>query len=220
MDTEKRKFSVELADGQTVELTTRVPKNVELQESEDEYSVAFNKAIMRGIMPEATLIDSFLKTGVWSEEKDMAIEEQRLKVVDLEEKLEGEKKQVDKKRIASALTEEREKLYQMRQQRTQLLSHSAESKAEDAQRNFLVSKVTELASSGVPVWSSFEDFKNEEDGNLVFRSTYEYLTLANGLPSDFVDQLPENQINKDEESDQSEKKEEMVTKIEAEEPSK
>ena len=196
MDSEKRKFDVELSDGKKVELTTRMPTNAELQESEDEYSVAFNKAIMKGIMPEATLMDSFLKNGVWSEQKDNEIEEQRLKVVELEEKLEAEKNQSEKQIIAKSLSEEREKLYQKRQQRTQLLSHSAESKAEDAQRNYIVSKVTALASSGVPVWSTYEDFKNEVDGSLVFRATYEYLTLANGLPSDFVEQLPENQVDK------------------------
>ena len=194
MSDEKRNFKVELNDGKEVELSTRLPKNSELQESEDEYSVAFNKAIMRGIMPESTLVDHLLKNGVWSPKKDEAIENQRLKVVELETLLEDEKKQVDKKKIAESLATEREKLYQLRQQKTQLLSHSAESKAEDAQRNYLVSKVTELASSGLPVWQTFEDFQQEEDSNLVFRATYEYLALANGLPSDFVEQLPENQV--------------------------
>jgi hypothetical protein len=200
MDSEKRQFEVELSDGKKVKLTTRMPTNVELQESEDEYSVAFNRAIMKGIMPEATLMDSFIKNGIWSESKDQEVEEQRLKVVELEEKLESEIGQTDKQIIAKSLSEEREKLYQKRQQRTQLLSHSAESKAEDAQRNFIVSKVTELDSSGVAVWSTYNDFKTEVDGNLIFRATYEYLTLANGLPSDFVEQLPENQVSKESES--------------------
>jgi hypothetical protein len=96
----------------------------------------------------------------------------------------------------------------MRQEKTQLLAHSAESKAEDAQRNYLVSQVTALASSDVPVWSSYEDFKTEEDSNLVFRATYEYLTLANGLPSDFVEQLPENQLDSEEVTETKEEKEE------------
>lgn len=201
MSEDKRTFTVELQDGKTVELSTRLPKNSELQESEEEYSIAFNRAIMKGILPESVLAEHLLKNGIWSAEKDEAIEQQRLKVVDLEEKLEAEKNDMARQKIADSLTVEREELYQMRQQRSQLLAHSAESKAEDAQRNYLVSKVTELASSGVPVWQSHEDFMNEEDSNLVFRATYEYLALANGLPSDFIDQLPENQVNAENEAD-------------------
>ena len=191
---ETREFKVKLTDGQEVTLRTRNPNNAELQAAEDQYSIAFNNAIMKGIMPQAALVESLLKTGAWSDAKDAEIEEQRLKVVDLEEKLSKEDTQAGKEAIADKLRAERDILYRKRQARSALLAHTAESKAEDAQRDYIVSKVTELASSGVPVWKTYEDFKNEEDGGLVYSAIYEYLALANGLDEDFIANLPENQV--------------------------
>lgn len=194
----KRLFTVQLQSGKEVKLSTRVATQEELNDAEFEYSKAFNHAIMNGIMPQSRMLSELLKNGIWSEERDEAIEEQRQKVIKLEDLMDDE--ETDKERVAEELKEARTLLYEMRQEKTDLLSHTAEAKADEAQRSFIVSRVTEDAKSGIRVWKKFNDYVTEEDANLVFRATYEYLTFVNNLPSDFMDQLPENQVASKEEA--------------------
>lgn len=191
---DKREFIVALSNGQTVNLTTRAPTNEELQESEFEYSKVFNRAIIGGIVPQSTLIAKLAENGIWDETKEQAIEEQRRIVIDLEQKLSDATDEIEKAGMALSLRQERDKLYRMRQERTELMAHSAEAKAEEVQRNYLVSRVTAFASNGKPVWKTFDLYRKEPDGNLLFRATYEYLTFINGLPSDFMNNLPENTV--------------------------
>jgi hypothetical protein len=200
-DTEYREFEVEVASGKKVTLTVRSATNQELQDAEFEYSRGFNNALMSGIMPQARLIAELTENGIWTEDDDKKIDDQRQVVIKLEDALDEAEEEEDKKRIAENLREERMKLYSMRQARTDILSHSAESKAEEAQRNFLVSRVIEHKDTGRAVWKTYADYKEDEDANLLFRATYEYMTFVNGLPSDFIDNLPENNVGSEEEAE-------------------
>jgi hypothetical protein len=193
-----REFEVELSSGDKKKFKTRAPTTAELQEGEFEYSKAFNRAIMAGIVPRNTLIAKLIENGVWSDEQDEAIEKKRLELVAFEEKFENADN-AEKKQMKETLSDLRQELFQMRQERSSFVAHCAEAKADEAQRNFLVSKVTTDALTNRPVWKTLNDFLNEQDGQLVFMSTYEYMTFVNGLSSDFMGQLPENQIEEDEE---------------------
>lgn len=189
---EKRVFEVELANGETVKVSTRKPTNQEIEASDMEYSRAFTNALIAGLYPQETLIAIFREKGIWSEAKDDAIRAQTGLVSVIETSLE-EAAAEKKNEIAEELKEERNKLFEMRQSRSSYLSHSAEAKAANAQRDSTVAQVTENAK-GVRVWRSLEDFLRETDSNLIFRATYEYVTFENGLPSDFMSKLPENQV--------------------------
>lgn len=191
---DKREFTVTLTSGEDVKFTTRMATNEEIQDSEFEYSRIFNKAIMAGILPQSTLLAKLIETGVWSEAKDQAIEQQRVLVAGIEEKLGETESQSGREALAKELGSERGKLYNMRQEKIDLLAHTAEAKADEVQRNYIVSRVTERADTKKPVWKSFTEYRKEQDGGLLFRSTYEYLTFINGLPSDFINELPENQV--------------------------
>jgi delta 1-pyrroline-5-carboxylate dehydrogenase len=189
-EVKKREFKVKTADGKETALTTRHPTNREAQEGDFEYSKAFNKAIMAGLSTNARLAAILRDSGVWGADKDEAIEAQRAKVADIEEKLAAAPAE-GKKAIAEALSAERDILYTMRQERNEIFSHTTESKAEAAQRDYIISKVTERADAGTPVWRKFADFVDEVDGGLVFRATYEYLTFSSGMEANFTDTLPE-----------------------------
>jgi len=193
-DIDTREFSVTLKSGEDVNFTTRMANNEEIQDSEFEYSRVFNKAIMAGILPQSTLLAKLIEAEIWSPEKDRAIEQQRVVVAGIEEKLGEEESESAREALARDLSDERAKLYNMRQEKIDLLAHTAEAKADEVQRNFIVSRVTARADTKKPVWKSYEEYRKEQDGGLLFRATYEYLTFINGLPSDFVDALPENQI--------------------------
>lgn len=218
MAEDKRTFTVEQNDGKSVELTTRAPSNEELQKSEFEYSKEFNKAIVNGILPQARLISELVSNGVWSEDKDQAIEEQREKVIEMESKLQEIENEDEKKAFSESLAKQRQALLDMRQEKNDMLAHSAEIKAENAQRNFLVSQVTEYKQSGAKVWKDYKAFQEEEDGNKLFLATYEYLTFINGLPSNFAEQLPENQVEVETSDEEASAEEAPVEEVIAETP--
>ena len=194
--TNRRKFTVELVSGEETNLTTRFPTNEELQDGEFEFSKSFNNAIINGILPEARLLAELMKNGIWDETKDQAIEDQRVKVVGLEEAL-SETEGSEKVSVAETLGAARQELFGQRQARSELFAHSAEAKAEQAQRDVVVSRVTEYEKSGAPVWLTFETYRKEQDNNLLFRATYEYMTFESGLDANFIEQLPENQTASD-----------------------
>lgn len=201
MDKEdKRQFDVQLTDEKSVKISVRNPTNEELQEGEFEYSRAFNNAIVKGLMPKTKLLSALQDCGVWTEKDDEAIETQRQLVIRLEDALDKADDN-SKERIGDELGEERQKLFSMRQARTEILSHCAEAKAEEFQRNYLVSRVSEYVDTGTRIWKTYEDYRKEENENLLFRTTYEYLTFINGLPSDFATKFPENQVKKEDEKD-------------------
>ncbi|MCK9279270.1 MAG: hypothetical protein M0P71_01390 [Melioribacteraceae bacterium] len=208
MNIEKRVFDVVKQNGESVKISTRRPNNQEIEISDMEYSRAFTNSVIAGLLPQETLESALRKRGILSEEKDLQREEQGELVSSLEEELENTPSE-NKQEVADRLKDARAKLFEMRQERSRLLAHSAEAKASNAQRDSIVSQVTEFAKNGAKVWRNIEDFMNETDGNIVFRATYEYMTFTNGLPSDFIEQLPENKV-----SEKPEKKEEVVIKEE------
>lgn len=204
MAIEKRVFDVIKVSGESVKISTRKPTNQEIEISDMEYSRAFTNAVIAGLLPQETLENALRQRGILSAEKDEQRALQSEVVSSLEEELENAPAE-EKQEVADRLKDARAKLFEMRQERSRLLSHSAEAKASNAQRDSIVSQVTEYAKNGAKVWRSIDDFMNETDANIVFRATYEYMTFANGLPSDFIEQLPENQVA--EVAEKTEKKE-------------
>ena len=193
----KRSFEVTKEDDTVLKLSVRMPTAEEQQAGDWEYSKAFNRAIVNGILPASRLQEILTENGVWTTAKDEAIEAKAEEVRDLTIKLEEAKAKKEKEELAEKLGQERSNLLNMRQELNDLLAHSAENKADEAQRNFLVALVVET-EDGKPYWGSIDKFNKETDGNIIFRAVYEYMTFINDVPSDFAASLPENQVQEEE----------------------
>jgi hypothetical protein len=189
---EFREFKVTIEDDEQ-SFKIRKPENQDLMDSEFEYSREFNRAIMAGIMPEARIKVVLNDNGIWGEADEEEIADQLEVVRDLEGDLEEAETNAEEVALANELKDARDKLYALRQARSQLFSHSSEAKAESVQREFLVSRCTQFPS-GVNVWKSLKEFRDDKRPSLVLMASYEFMTFSNGITDDFMDKLPENVV--------------------------
>lgn len=209
MEEEKRTYSFRNSNEEILKFTVRTPTTKEIEDSDVEYSKAFFKALKNGLPTRMVLSNVLVSTGAWTEDNDKEIEEldRQASLLATKTGLKGKEKEA----VDSKISELDEKASNLRRIRNSYFSHCAESVASDAQRDYLVSCVTQYADSGERVWKDYESFINEQDGNILFRATYEYLMFSNGVPSS----LP----NEEEKSEKDgEAKDVKVEKAEVAEP--
>lgn len=188
---EKRFFSFKNADGEVLKMSVRKPTTKEIEAADVEYSKAFFVALKKGLPTRDVLADALNESGAWTEEKDKEIENLEKEIVLLSQKQVTGK---EKKRIEEKVSELTDKENQLRRTRNNYFSHCVEASASDAQRDFIVSCVTEYQESGEKVWKDFNAFKDEEDGNVLFRATYEHLTFSNGVESNIPNEEEEKEV--------------------------
>lgn len=192
-DKDKRVFTVTKEDGKKVKLSTRRPTNQEIEDAGMEYSREFTKAVRCGLMPREAMKAILNQNGAWTKKEDAELSEIEDKIVELETA--DYKNNSDKhKKAMSDAAAMREHLTERRKVLSSYLEHTAEAKAYEAQRDYIVCCVTEYVDSGDRVWPELT-FKDEKSGEMIFRSTYEHMTFINDVPS---------QIESEEDSDNEE----------------
>lgn len=209
---EKVTYSFRNQKDEIVKFTVRKPTNKEIEESDVEYSKAFFNALKKGLPTRTVLADVLASSGAWDASKDAEIEELERRAALLSTKEVNGK---EKTRVEENVKELEEKASELRRIRNSYFSHCAESVASDAQRDYLVSSTTMYAESGARVWKDYQAFIDEEDGNVLFRATYEYLMFSNGIPSN----LPNEEEEKKPEVLEIKQAEEAPNKTESSEKS-
>ncbi len=195
---EKRNYSFKNSDGEIMKLTVRRPNNKEIEDADIEYSKAFFNALKKGLPTRMVLSNILSASGAWTQENDNEIVELERQEALLSTK---ESKGREKKRTDEKLSEIEEKLRDLRRIRNSYFSHCAESVASDAQRDYLVFCTTYYTESGESVWKNYEDFVSENDGAVLFRTTYEYLTFSSDVPSTIPNE--DEDVKKEEEKEVS-----------------
>lgn len=180
MEENKRTYSFRNSDNEIMKFSVRKATNKEIEDSDVEYSKAFFRALQKGLPTRMVLGNVLNASGSWTQDNDNEINEIERQIALL---LTKEVKGKEKKALEEKITGLEDKANELRRMRNSYFSHCAEAVASDAQRDFLVSCVTEYAESGERVWKDYDSFINEEDGTILFRSTYEYLMFSNGVPS-------------------------------------
>lgn len=202
-------YSFRNSDNEIMKFSVRKATNKEIEDSDVEYSKAFFKALQKGLPTRMVLGNVLNASGSWTQENDKEIEELERKISLL---LTKDVKGKEKKKVEENISELEEKANNLRRMRNSYFSHCAEAVASDAQRDFLVSCVTEYAESGERVWKDYDAFINEEDGAILFRATYEYLMFSNNVPSN----LPNEEEVKEEVAEKKEETPEIKEVVEVE----
>lgn len=188
MEENKRTYSFRNSDNEIMKFSVRKATNKEIEDSDVEYSKAFFRAIQKGLPTRMVLGNVLNTSGSWTQDNDNEIDEiERQIALLMAKEVKGKEKKALEEKIAGL----EDKANELRRMRNSYFSHCAEAVASDAQRDFLVSCVTEYAESGERVWKDYDSFINEEDGAILFRSTYEYLMFSNGVPSNLPNEEDE-----------------------------
>jgi hypothetical protein len=177
-------------------LYIRSPNVQEKQEGDFVYAKLFNKAVMEGLDLSSNLEKELIKRGVLEDEYDsnsqIAIARRDLtKYEALLKKYEPTNKSKQVKKLARDIADTRNKIFEIIIQKQNLLSNSAEAKAEEARKNYLISRVTFHADDNKNVWNSYDEYLLEENSLLVSTVDYQFTTFAYGLASDYLMEFPE-----------------------------
>lgn len=190
---EKREKMTEVQTGRRVFdsekyglLQIRYPKVEENRLADWEYSKVFQQAVMDDIPTNREMEDLIKKKKLWTKKDDERIEkirEEIQKQLTVLSKMESEKNMLP---IEMKIEELRDEMFGLQQEKQKYFNNTAEAKADEAKMSFLIHKCTEYADTGKSVWSTYSDFKEEEDQQTVNMIVYQFLTFINGLPADFL----------------------------------
>lgn len=177
-------------------LQVRFPKVEENRLADWEYSKVLMEAIKDGIPTAKQMAKMIEELGLWSKEDDdkiVALQEEINKQITVMGKLTEGSKNYEK--AQDTINDLRQEILDIQQDKQRLYNNTAESKAEEAKMSFLVFKCSEYADGEKPLWSSYNEFKNEQDQAKVNKIVYQFLTFVNGIP---VDLLQEPSASEDE----------------------
>lgn len=224
-----RIFTVTKDNGTAVTVRLRKPNRRELEAGDFEQSRVFNQALQNQLPTRNRLLRKLMEGGLWTQADSDRLNTLRQSVAktDLEnvtlltrinalaKDTEGKDKEPaaltadETQQLATLRTEHETKtiervalfteLRQLRMEIDEMLGHTADAKAEEANRNFIlacISEVVEATDGKVTkvvkrVWDSIEQMLAETDTNLMQRVVYEYMTFISGLPSEWGDDEPE-----------------------------
>jgi chorismate mutase len=185
-------------------MQVRFPKVEENRLADWEYTKVLNQALKDGIPTSKQMGEMILEFGLWTEKDEKKITDLRdeinKQVAVLDKMTEGSK---NFDAITEKIEELRQTLFGVQQERQKLYQNTAESKADESKMSFLIYKCSENAETDKPVWSSYDEFKNEENQEFVNIMVYQFLTFINGLPADFLSTpSAKTEVSDDEESDE------------------
>lgn len=211
---ESRVFECKLDSGQFVALRVQRANRRELEAADLEQSRVFNQALLAGLPPRMRLLRKLREQALWTSEDDTNLNRLREQVARLDvrlaelaeeiKKAEGEARDPLEKEKDAAIKDRavvNRQLTQLRQEIDGMLGHTADAKAEDSHRNFLLACVAEkvqiLPDQSIKVvarvWESLDALMAETDTNLLQRTIYEYMMFAAGLPSEWDKDLAATQ---------------------------
>ena len=200
MDKDK-KIPVELEDGKKVTIVVKNPTTGITSRANRIHAKTWTECIQDGIMTKKGLAKFMKENGIWDDEKEkeqLAISQ---KLVDLERKLFVKKGRSSKvkasegKKIAVEMRQLRAKLRLLLAERIAMENHTAESIADNAKFDFLVSACT-YYENGQKVYNTLEDYINSADSEIAFAAASALASMMYSLDQDFESRLPENKFLK------------------------
>ena len=224
-----RIFTVTKDNGTAVTVRLRKPNRRELEAGDFEQSRVFNQSLQNQLPTRNRLLRKLMEGGLWTQADNERLNTLRqavaktdmenialiTKINEIAKDAEGKDKEpgaltADETQQLAALRGEHEvkttervalfsELRQLRMEIDEMLGHTADAKAEEANRNFIlacISEIVEVKDGKVAkvvkrVWDSIEQMLGETDTNLMQRVVYEYMTFISGLPSEWGDETPE-----------------------------
>ncbi len=192
----KKVFKVEI-DGVETAFAAMRPNNRVVQQGQIAYSKAFREAIEGGAIVRARLNNVMRDQNLWDDKKQAEYDLVSQALLNCEKRLQrGGLKLNEARDIAIQMRRGRYDLRNLMTERNELDSKSAETLAENARFNFLVSECTVYGESGKKYFASFDDFLGREDDPVMGPATTALGQLLYGLDDDFEAKLPENKFLK------------------------
>jgi hypothetical protein len=185
-----REFLAAKDNKSLVKLSVRHPGKKEVEAADLEYSGTFNRALLSGLPTQAKMIRELRENEVISvkTEEEIGQLSQDLRVLDDRIRKDSFKDDEEKKQVQADRLTKNKRLNILNREVQDMIAHTADAKASEAQRNFLIACVVEYADGdkkGKRFYEDVEDLTSEQDGSLLNRCLYEYMTTVQNMPSEW-----------------------------------
>jgi hypothetical protein len=189
------KSIVDVADGQGQE-NTFVLRSLTAKENnllDYIYKREYKNAINNGLMPESDLKDIYEVDKIWTNEDD-------IRILSLRSTLQKEQKTLTrlrffnsrKKMVKRKISKIKKDIEQLEQRRQQLFNMSAETRAEEIKRRYLIMHVTTNISDE-RIWPNEKSFLQERDHVLIYNLSVAYFKY-NCMPTTVVREIARNPV--------------------------
>lgn len=181
-----REFVVKIKD-QDVSLMVRKPRLDELREAQKIHTRTFHDALNAGAILRAKLDDVLKEQGLWGDDKDIEIKTLQKEIAELEVKLRGGGLRLDvAKNIALDIIDKRNKIKEIVAIKLVYDSKTAESQADDARTDYLVSVCLVYNDKDhKPYFKNLEDYLNSQNDTVAIEGYRNFLMLLNDSTDDY-----------------------------------
>jgi len=185
-------------DGKEIKIFVQRPSNQANREAEIIRSSIWTECTSKGIPTKKQLLKKMKEDGDWDDEKNKKEIDLTLEILELEKKLyigDGKKKPKlsEGRDIAIDIRIKRNELKNLITNKLSLEENSAESLADNAKFDYLVSACT-FYEDGRKVYESFDDYNNRSADEIAFSAASELAKMLYNLDGDFEKSLPENKF--------------------------
>tara|TARA_A100001201_G_scaffold23144_2_gene26164 strand:+ start:850 stop:1743 length:894 start_codon:yes stop_codon:yes gene_type:complete len=197
------KFSkdVTLENGQTITIYVKRPDNDSIKDADIHRAKIWNKAFKEGVLTKKEVEEAMKERGIWDQDKadkEVALSNE---ILQLERKLfigDGKKKPKvsEGRKLAIEMREKRFELRQLIEERIQMDENTAESLADNARFDFLVSCCTFHDESHERVFEDYEDYNEKASQPVAIAAAQLLANMMYDIEADYEEKLPENRFLK------------------------
>jgi hypothetical protein len=192
----KKVFSVEV-DGTPAKLAVVRPNHKVSESATLAYNRAYRRAVEAGSPVKAKVLDIMREQNLWDDTKQKKYEDILKTLFANEKKLaEGGIKLSAARDIAIQMRRGRIELRNLTSKRNEIEATTADSFAEQARFNYLVSACTVNADTGKPYYADVDEFLSKENDPVAMPASQNLGTLLYDLDEGFEAKLPENSFLK------------------------
>jgi len=196
MKVQKKVVKTKLEDDTPVEYVVVKPNGKQLYEAGLEANKTFADAIRSGSFVKSKLKEMMTVAGVWNSDKEQKVKDLRTALFEKEKLLaKGGKSGLSKSQarlLALEMRKLRNELLELTMLENEWDNRTAESQAENARFDYLVS-VCSFNEEGTPIFSSFEDYRQRSTEQVAFDCASALSELIYGTAfEDVTKNLPEN----------------------------
>lgn len=188
-------FTVKGENDTDLELAVVRPDYKKMRESEKYYNAAWNDAWKAGAPIRAEANELLKKRGLWSDEKSLRVLELQESLREKEKNFKGGVKLEDAKLAAFEMRRLRMELYRLLSDQFTLDHVTAESQAESAKTDYLVSVCT-VYSDGKPYFEDLDDYYARRNDESTVTAIYKYSVLVGETDPNVFKEMTENKFLK------------------------
>ena len=182
-----------------------------------EYTKTYNDSMLAGIQTETQMITLLNERNIWTSKDDDGMNEIRTLINDEVGKLVNnpDLSSEDKQSLKQSITINRIQLMAKHNALQKYLSHTCESKADEARLLFLAQKCVKRGDAAdMNYWQSLDELKEDVNQDFIQSVLRELIMFMNDMPSDINDMFPENKVIIDDDNDEDN----VVEEVQKEQP--